>query len=189
MLTILIANQKGGVGKTTIADELAFALERRGFKVAFVSTDPQGGSIHVPAIEESTIEDCDFQIVDTAGVLHEELSKWAKSSDVILVPLLPSTRDLPPTLRTLGVVQDSGSSAETLVVINMFNALGIMDRHLSEFFDSYDDIDYVTIPRTVALPQAASLKMSLHDFAPSHSANAAFENLTVEVLDRLGALV
>lgn len=30
MYTILMLNQKGGVGKTTIADELSFALERRG---------------------------------------------------------------------------------------------------------------------------------------------------------------
>ena len=36
MYTILMLNQKGGVGKTTIADELSFALERRGKTVAFV---------------------------------------------------------------------------------------------------------------------------------------------------------
>lgn len=40
MFTILFLNQKGGVGKTTLADELAFALERRGSTVAFVSTEP-----------------------------------------------------------------------------------------------------------------------------------------------------
>ena len=44
MYTILMLNQKGGVGKTTIADELSFALERRGKTVAFVTTDPQGGA-------------------------------------------------------------------------------------------------------------------------------------------------
>lgn len=38
MYTILMLNQKGGVGKTTIADELSFALERRGKTVAFVTT-------------------------------------------------------------------------------------------------------------------------------------------------------
>ena len=43
MYTILMLNQKGGVGKTTIADELSFALERRGKTVAFVTTDPHGG--------------------------------------------------------------------------------------------------------------------------------------------------
>lgn len=42
MYTILMLNQKGGVGKTTIADELSFALERRGKTVAFVTTDPPG---------------------------------------------------------------------------------------------------------------------------------------------------
>lgn len=32
---ILLVNQKGGVGKTTFADEIAWGLERRGHKVGF----------------------------------------------------------------------------------------------------------------------------------------------------------
>ena len=44
MYNILIVNQKGGVGKTTIADELAFALERRDYDVVFQNLDNQGGS-------------------------------------------------------------------------------------------------------------------------------------------------
>ena len=69
MYTILLLNQKGGVGKTTIADELAFAFERRGMTVAFVSTDPQGGNVHEVCDDPDYAESCDFQIVDTAGVL------------------------------------------------------------------------------------------------------------------------
>ena len=69
MYTILMLNQKGGVGKTTIADELSFALERRGKTVAFVTTDPQGGSVHEVCDDPDFAEECDFQVVDTAGVL------------------------------------------------------------------------------------------------------------------------
>ena len=41
---ILLVNQKGGVGKTTFADEIAWGLERRGHKVGFGNLDPQGGA-------------------------------------------------------------------------------------------------------------------------------------------------
>ena len=42
MLTILIANQKGGVGKTTTAAALLTGLHRRGAAVLGVDMDPQG---------------------------------------------------------------------------------------------------------------------------------------------------
>ncbi|OLR56224.1 hypothetical protein BHK98_09200 [Hornefia porci] len=181
MFTILFLNQKGGVGKTTIADELAFALERRGRSVAFVSTDPQGGSVHEVCSEPELAEQCDFQVVDTAGVLKDGIREWCQDADLILIPMLPSTRDMEPTTRTYELARESGTQAGIFVVINNFYAFGILDRELVAYLEGEGIPVLAKIPRAAALSRAAAAGKSVADYNKRCHAIPALEELADKV--------
>ena len=85
MKTILVCNQKGGVGKSLVADEIAFSFERSGIPVSFYDLDAQGGTLH------RTREADGAQVagVDTPGALQEALSEWLKEADVWSSPPAP----------------------------------------------------------------------------------------------------
>ncbi len=53
--TIALANQKGGVGKTTSAVNIAVELSRRGARVLLVDIDPQGNASSSLGLDKRTL--------------------------------------------------------------------------------------------------------------------------------------
>jgi chromosome partitioning protein len=62
-MIIAIANQKGGVGKTTTAVNLSAALTELGFKTLLVDTDPQGNATSGMGIQKRSVKASSYEVL------------------------------------------------------------------------------------------------------------------------------
>lgn len=88
--TIAIANQKGGVGKTTTSINLSASLAAKGKKVLVIDTDPQGNTTSGFGVEKNDLENTVYELM-----LSECSIKECILNDVIEgVSIIPSNVNL-----------------------------------------------------------------------------------------------
>ena len=87
---IAIANQKGGVGKTTTTINLAAAIAKKGNKVLILDLDPQGNTTSGLGIEKQELERTAYQVLIGACSIRDAIIAGIHEN----IDLIPSNVDL-----------------------------------------------------------------------------------------------
>ncbi|SHN92978.1 Chromosome (plasmid) partitioning protein ParA [Bathymodiolus heckerae thiotrophic gill symbiont] len=110
---IAILNQKGGVGKTTIAANIGVSIIKRGHSVLMVDSDPQGSLrdwsatnegelVSVIGLDRETLAKdiegvkapYDFVIIDGRAKAEKMAGAAIRAADIVLIPVAPSALDI-----------------------------------------------------------------------------------------------
>jgi chromosome partitioning protein len=124
MQTILVANPKGGSGKTTLATNVAGWLAGKRKDVVLRDLDPQRSALEwlqrrpelfprIAGLERdgkhaTKDSEHDWRVVDTPAGLHgDELRDAVRRADAMLVPLTPSAFDMAAAAHFLTMIQEA----------------------------------------------------------------------------------
>ncbi len=130
MFRILVANSKGGCGKSSLATSLAGYFARDGRRTTLLDCDPQGSALawcgqraaHLAPVHALASNDpayglsagwllripagTEVLLIDTpAGLRAHEFERFARHADVLLIPVVPSPIDLRATLVFIDAVR------------------------------------------------------------------------------------
>ncbi|WP_166082303.1 ParA family protein [Erysipelothrix anatis] len=195
---IAVANQKGGVGKTTTAYIVACLLSSLGYKVLLKDADMQGSSTSWYESAESTLsedeaspfdfeitnkasigrrkERYDFVVVDTPPQNTVIMDAALAVADYVIIPTAPTSLDLERVFEILRVIE-----IPYKVLLTQIKSNTITYRSVQSLFDD-QEIAYFK----KGISHREALRQSIGTFV-SEDAMRDYKDVVEEMLSDLGS--
>jgi chromosome partitioning protein len=204
-MVISLINQKGGVGKTTTAINIASALSSRNHNVLMVDADPQGSvmqwqstganrefnvvQLSMPELG-AKIKDqgraFDHVVIDSPPALSHISREIAASSDLAIIPIAPSSLDIWSSRETIQLVKNVGRKNQGLAARLLVYRKIPGTRLAAEARDALNsyglDIFKTEISQRIAYVEAIVSGVSVLKYSPNSVAAREIRNLCDEIL-------
>lgn len=190
MKTIAIIGQKGGTGKTTLAEILLIGFEQAGHSVLGIDLDPQTSLCswkdargqESPAVipmqhsrlpqtlETAAREGVEVCVIDTAGRAEQAALKAAQAADLVILPLQPTSADLVTAEATKAIV-DMAKTPASFAVLMRVKAQGTRHLEAVEFLKGQGiETCPATIGERVSYQDAAAAGQTPQEIEPTGKA-------------------
>ena len=212
-MIISVTSLKGGVGKSTISQNLAVCFTHMGYKVAIIDTDTNASSVHwsgirseeMPAITVMGLtdnnalrkniraieDDYDIIIIDGTPSMSKLVSTIMVLGDIVLIPIRPSGFDIWATEKFLEKYEQAQALKEDIkayFVLNEFNPKVNLNSNIKE---ALEELEIQTLNSTlrhrIAYEEVCVMGMGVYEYR-DQKAKQEVTNLTNEVLDILKTL-
>lgn len=199
---IALAQQKGGVGKSTLAIHMSVELLRRGFSVAIIDLDPQGTVIKwrarrddpEPLVITSDITSLkkriddhrghDFIVLDLPGRRGPDVTSGLRMSDMILVPSRPLDIDIEASGETIAACQRLGKRYAFVMTV-----VPPAGKRAHDFTGGITARGYPVIPAIIMdrldYPDAISEGLGVTEYRPNGKAAAEIGAFTTAVMKEM----